>query len=85
VKTDNHHKPIRPTLAMDDLFVLHVNNFVNTKPSHQRVMADAFLLALPTIDRWSRGRNLPNDLSLRGRVMGWIWNHNCICKCEDGK
>ena len=74
-----------PTPAMDELFVLHVKNFMEAKPSHLRIMADNFLLALPTIERWSRGRNLPDDLSLRARVMGWIWNHNCICKCEGSK
>ncbi len=78
-------KPARPTPAMDELFILHIKNFVEAKSSHQRVLADNFLLALPTIDRWSRGRNLPDDLALRVRIMGWIWNHHCFCKCEGNK
>ena len=81
MKPDNGSEPVLPTPAMDDLFVMHVKNFIEAKPSHLRVMADALLLALPTIERWSQGRNLPHSLPIRGCVMGWIWNHNRDCKC----
>lgn len=82
MESSSHDEPVQPTREQDELFILHVKNFLEARPSHQRVLADAFLLALPTVERWSRGRNLPDSLSLRVRVMGWIWNHNCKCECS---
>lgn len=74
--------PAEPTPQQNELFHLTVKNFVDTAKSHRRVLANSWLsLALADIDNWSKGENLP-ELSKRAGVMGFIWNHNCNCKCS---
>ena len=83
MEPDSGNEPVLPTPAIDELFALHVKNFIEAKPSHLRVMADSILQSIPALERWSRGRNLPHSLPLRVRIMDWIWNHNRDCKCPD--
>ena len=58
-----------PTPAMDELFRISVAHFLEDKPTHLRVLADGILVAVPSIERWSRGLNLPR-LVMRVRIHG---------------
>ena len=80
MEPDSGSKPVLPTQAMDDLFVLHVKNFLEAKQSHLKVLAKEVEASLPMIEKWSRGKYLP-PLAVRPAIMDWIWNHNCDCKC----
>ena len=72
-----------PTSQQDELFNLTVRNFVNTAPSHRQVLAKSYLLlTLADIDKWTEGKDLPDDLPKRAHIMDFIWTHYCRCKCS---
>lgn len=68
---------VKVTPAQNELFRICVENFVKVKPRHYNLIADFTESVL--------SKNRPDDLpglTLRVRIMNFIWNHNCNCKCN---
>lgn len=55
----------------DQLFSVVMLAFINLEIVTQQQLADELLQALPTIDRWKRGRNLPM-ISIRRAVHKYL-------------
>lgn len=74
--------PKPPTKAQDELFQLHIKNFIAKSPKHLDLLRENWQASNNTIRRWARGRKLPEKMEIRVRIMDYIWNHHCYCKCN---
>lgn len=69
---------IKATPAQDKLFRISVENFVKAKSRHHQMVADFTESVLAR----NKPEDLP-DLTLRTRIMNFIWNHNYNCRCRE--
>lgn len=69
----------------DELFLLHVKNFVNDRSDHRQWLNMWLSMRLPdiwsNIDSWLEGKNFP-ELTVQSRIMDAIWTHYCDCRCK---
>lgn len=68
----------KTTIDQDNLFRVSVENFVRAKPRHRYLLAK---FTDEMVMKWGADK-LPG-LTLRARVLNFIWNHPCFCKCLD--
>ncbi|MDO8496861.1 MAG: hypothetical protein Q7S43_05435 [bacterium] len=69
----------------DELFLVHIRNFVNDAPSHRQWLNNWLAKRVPDIqpdiNSWIEGKNFP-ELTAQSRIMDATWTHYCDCKCK---